>query len=278
MPLPSAGGPYSTAEGDDVTLSAIGPEGTYTWDVNGDGIYGDATGASPTLTREQLHALGLGDGQPDARVRVQVADAISATVRLHVDNRAPTAAITGPSTVPASGAVTLSLRGDDVPEDDLLLVVDWGDGNSEILSGARERTASHTYAAPGAFVATLVVRDDDGGQSAPARHLLAVASAPVPLARPAPSPVAQSIADLSVSPRCSRAPAVRVALARTVLVRFRLATAGAVQLTLERRRDRPRCHRDRSGPYARSAPGRSPATQASRPLPSTGGCDPAPTG
>ncbi len=130
-------------------------------------------------------------------------------------------------------------------------MVNWGDGNSEILSGARERTASHTYAAPGAFVATLVVRDDDGGQSAPARHLLAVASAPVPLARPAPSPVAQSIADLSVSPRCSRAPAVRVALARTVLVRFRLATAGAVQLTLERRRDRPRCHRDRSGSYAR---------------------------
>lgn len=42
---------------------------TYTWDLNGDGLFADAGGA--TLTWAQLQALGIGDdGVFNARVRV----------------------------------------------------------------------------------------------------------------------------------------------------------------------------------------------------------------
>ncbi len=63
-PTVSISGNYSLNEGSSLTLHALGadPNGyplTYSWDVNGDGTYGDATGANPTLSWSQLIALGV---------------------------------------------------------------------------------------------------------------------------------------------------------------------------------------------------------------------------
>ena len=62
----SAGGPYTVAEGQPLTLDATGtvaPAGaTYAWDLDGDGQFDDATGATPTVSAAALAALGLGDG------------------------------------------------------------------------------------------------------------------------------------------------------------------------------------------------------------------------
>ena len=61
-PTANAGGPYTANEGSSLTLSGSGTDAngdplTYTWDINGDGTYGDATGASPTLTaRRATHS------------------------------------------------------------------------------------------------------------------------------------------------------------------------------------------------------------------------------
>src|SRR5439155_1704939 len=69
-----ANGPYTIAEGQSLTLSAVGSSSldgdplTYSWDVNGDGVYGDATGINPTLTWAQLVALGINVGPTATQV------------------------------------------------------------------------------------------------------------------------------------------------------------------------------------------------------------------
>ena len=98
----SAGGPYSVPEGQTQTFSAAAtdPDGdplTYTWDLNGDNIYGDATGPTPTVTWAQLANLGL-DGGPTPTlydVRVKVSDGAGSTTsaagQLFAVNAPPTA-------------------------------------------------------------------------------------------------------------------------------------------------------------------------------------------
>jgi hypothetical protein len=70
-PAADANGPYTITEGDSLHLSAAGSStgGTVRWDVDGDGVYGDAVGYSPTLTWSQLQALGI---QPGHSYRVGV--------------------------------------------------------------------------------------------------------------------------------------------------------------------------------------------------------------
>ena len=68
-PTADGGGPYVINEGLSLLLNASGssdPDGdllSFSWDVNGDGIFGDAIGATPTLTWAQLNALGITDNE-----------------------------------------------------------------------------------------------------------------------------------------------------------------------------------------------------------------------
>jgi Ca2+-binding RTX toxin-like protein len=80
-PTADANGPYVIGEGDDLTLDASassdpdpGDALTFRWDVNGDGVFDDATGQTPTLTWADLVGLGIDHG-PDIRtVTVEVSD------------------------------------------------------------------------------------------------------------------------------------------------------------------------------------------------------------
>lgn len=97
----SAGGPYSVSEGAGLkpTATATDPDGnalTYTWDLNGDNVYGDAVGKSPTLTAAQMTALGLGNSRTAPwAVRVKVSDGVNipvvAATTLTVTNAPPKA-------------------------------------------------------------------------------------------------------------------------------------------------------------------------------------------
>ena len=88
---------------------------TYSWDVNGDGVFGDASGVSPTLTWSQLQALGINDGPrtvPNVRVRVDdghghVVD--SPVTTLNVNNVAPTATFNAHSSIVYGDSLIVSL-------------------------------------------------------------------------------------------------------------------------------------------------------------------------
>jgi hypothetical protein len=147
-PNPCAGGPYLLPEGQALVLDATcttNPTGyplTFTWDVNGDGIFGDATGMTPTLSWSQLNALGISNGPSSFQVRVRVDDGHghvvdSAPVALTVHNVAPTlsnlsldrTSIDEGDTVTLAGVVT-----DPGVGETFTLTVTWGDGKTDTLT------------------------------------------------------------------------------------------------------------------------------------------------
>jgi hypothetical protein len=81
-PTANAGGPYQIYVGGSLTLDASAssdPDGdtlTYSWDINGDGVFGDATGVSPTLTWSQLNALGITGTFSTVHLAVEVSDGV----------------------------------------------------------------------------------------------------------------------------------------------------------------------------------------------------------
>ncbi len=118
-PVANAGGPYEIVEGDDLVLSAGGSSDadgdplTFAWDVNGDGVFTDATGVAPTLPWDQLEGLGI-DDQGSFTVRLRVDDGSGdfgeASAIVMILNSPPTAALAsdGPVSEGATAVVSFS--------------------------------------------------------------------------------------------------------------------------------------------------------------------------
>jgi streptogramin lyase len=179
-PTASAGGPYSIYEGDSLTLNAgasTDPDGdtlTYSWDVNGDGVFGDATGVNPTLSWAQFQALGIGPGT--YTVQVQVDDGhgsvvTSAPTTLTVLEALPTANLTAPGVsvvgevVPFSFSVTDPSQGDQAAG--FSYTINWEDGSPAPTVAASSGngsgiTQSHAFTAPGTYPVQVTVTDQDG--------------------------------------------------------------------------------------------------------------------
>jgi Beta-propeller repeat len=102
-----AGGPYAINEGQGVTLTASATDLNkdvlkFTWDLNGDGVFGDAFGTSVTLTSAQMAVLGLADGTGVPKtIRLRVKDGINlpaeGVATLTINNLAPTAKLVAPA-------------------------------------------------------------------------------------------------------------------------------------------------------------------------------------
>lgn len=82
----SAGGPYTIGAGEALTLDGTvssDPSGlglTYAWDLDGDGLYDDATGSAPTLSWAELQAAGV-PGSGVVTIGLEVRNARGETAR-----------------------------------------------------------------------------------------------------------------------------------------------------------------------------------------------------
>lgn len=120
----TAGGPYAINEGQGLTVQASAIDADkdplkYTWDLNGDGKFGDVTGPTATLTAAQMKALGLEDGTSIPRtVRVRIRDGVNLAAEevasLLIRSVAPTVKLTAPANVPQGvrPTVTAVVTGD----------------------------------------------------------------------------------------------------------------------------------------------------------------------
>jgi PKD domain len=181
-PFASAGGPYTIMEGGSLTLDASAssdPDGdplTYSWDVNGDGVFGDATGVNPTLTRAQLVALGINDGPHTNAVKVRVSDGIATTgsdsISLTVINAPPTATLGNNGPVNEGSPATISFTGsfDDSGADaaagfqNSFALSAAGLANSYATAGTAP-SANFTFADNGDYTVYGRIFDKDGGYS-----------------------------------------------------------------------------------------------------------------
>jgi len=170
-PIADAGGPYVIGEGTSLLLDgsqsfdADGDQLVYAWDLNDDDIV-DAVGVDPTVTWDQLVALGINDdGIFTAKLRVDDENGHSsnATSKLTVGNATPSIALSGAASVNEGSQYMLTLGAVSDSGDDTVsqFVVRWGDGNSGTYSMAGDVT--HIYA-DGQSTPTISVDllDEDG--------------------------------------------------------------------------------------------------------------------
>ena len=173
-PVAEPGGPYTINEGSSLQLDgshSSDPDGdplTYTWDINGDGVFGDATGAKPTLTWAQLNALGIVNGPSSFNVSLRVDDGqghvVTSTTTLSVLNVAPTAnagpdlEVNEEDTVSLTGAFT-----DPGQLDTQTLAWSVIADNGQVIPGGSGTTFSFVPDDNGNYAVTFTVTDSDGG-------------------------------------------------------------------------------------------------------------------
>ncbi len=173
-PMAHAGGPYSVAEGANLTLNGLtssDPDAdslTFSWDVNGDGVFGDATGGNPTLSWAQLQSLGIIDGPSSFNVQVQVDDGqghvtTSPATTLMIVNAPPTLTLAGAATSDEGSSYTLTLSSSDPGPDTIQSwTINWGDGAFDTLAG-NPASATHVYAdGDSDYTITATATDEDG--------------------------------------------------------------------------------------------------------------------
>ena len=121
-----AGGPYTIDEGADLALDGsgctAGAGATFSWDVNGDGTFDDATGAARTLTWAQLNVLGITDGTGVPRTLSLLITNGTATATdtatFTVANVAPTATLGNDGPVAEGSTATVTFSGQSDPSAD----------------------------------------------------------------------------------------------------------------------------------------------------------------
>lgn len=170
-PVADAGGPYLVDEGGSTVLAgeALDPDGniaTVAWDLDGDGVFDDATSLAPTFS-----AAGL-DGPSVHQVTLRVCDAFDVCATdvadVEVANVAPTVDLGADVTVYRNDAVHVAGSFTD-PAGSLDQPYDYaftGAAPLQPVQGAVEYgghpSTDVTYGTEGSYAVDLAVTDDDG--------------------------------------------------------------------------------------------------------------------
>ncbi|MBW3542596.1 MAG: hypothetical protein KY476_20225, partial [Planctomycetes bacterium] len=155
-PVAHAGGPYRIDEGSGLTLDASASTdaenniSAYSWDLDNDGQFDDASGVAPILTWSDLIALGIDDDGTYA-IALSVQDAFgetdTASSQITIVNVAPTvSAVAVTPVIDENGTVNLSFNVTDPGTlDTFTLVIDWGDGTSSNFGPSSLGTGSFSF-------------------------------------------------------------------------------------------------------------------------------------
>ncbi len=162
VPVPAVAGPFELVEGRSLTLDAsasfdpFGEPLAFAWDLDDDGDFDDAAGATIALDGGAL------DGPSSLSVALRVTNdsGLRAITRIDVDvlNAEPTVSAGGDRTVDQGRAAIFTAIVGDVPDDTWFVEWDFGDGE-----GAVGDSTTHMYAELGVYDASVTVTDDDGG-------------------------------------------------------------------------------------------------------------------
>lgn len=110
-PTADAGGPYVytqsdvgiSLDGSGSTDPDVGQTLTYAWDLDGDGVYGDAVGATVSLTWSELAPFGITDAPGSHIVRLRVSDSgggsTTSAAFVSIENAAPSLTIEGDTSI-----------------------------------------------------------------------------------------------------------------------------------------------------------------------------------
>ena len=181
-PVADADGPYVTPEGADVSLDGTGSAGgsdpsagaitDYAWDLDDDGQYDDAIGATPSFTavgQDGVFTIGL-------RVTDAFGNTATDSSTVTVTNVAPTVAIDAIAPIDEFGTVTITGTVTDPGWlDDLSAAISFDDGAPAVAVGGAEENArpdatiafsvQHQYGDNGDFTVEVCAADDDTGDN-----------------------------------------------------------------------------------------------------------------
>ena len=164
-PVADADGPYSTVEGGQTLLDGSGSSDldgvivSYEWDLDGDGQYDDATGATATYNAGPSGVFSVGLQVTDDRGGTG-AD----TAQITVGNVGPTAEGGGPCSGSEGSNIVLSAAGSTDPGNDIV-AYDWDLDNDAAYDDASGVTAVFNSSVDGVYTVGLQVTDDDGESS-----------------------------------------------------------------------------------------------------------------
>jgi hypothetical protein len=164
-PVANAGGPYTGLEAQAVSLAASasdpngGPIIAYDWDLDNDGQFDDATGATASASWGDEGVYTIGVRATDSSNLTG-----TATTTVTISNVTPQlTAVTNNGPVRRSQPVTVTVIASDVPGDLLRYSFDWNsDGDFDIVDQASNQAAT-AFANTGLYTVTVGVSDGDGG-------------------------------------------------------------------------------------------------------------------